>query len=313
MSCEIEKIVKKTVYYVYLLFPLLTMIFGTIGNLWSFFIFMDKGFRKKSIGFYSACAAIIGILIQYIGSLKFFLEVVYENPQNISLFWCKFMSYTIRPLHGIAAWIQVAVTLDRYLTIKHRNRFGFIEKRWFQLLVVKTISIAYFLYQIPVAVSYGYYEISNSTNISKLVCLTKSMPIFILNDVGLILLNCLIPFTLMIFLTISLIIFIIHSRKKLKLTTFKERAKREYHFAFATVTQNIVFFLMTLPICSLWPAVSLKIVGLLDETHVQALVMELSKALFHALFYTYFASSFLINYLSNSLFRKTAFKFNCRF
>lgn len=296
------------IQYTFYIFPIVTTVFGTIGNLFSFLIFLDKRFWSTPMGFYNAYVAIIGILIQYLGSLKYFFQVVTANPQNTSIIWCKILTYTIRPLDEIAAWIQLTITLDRYISVKYPQRFQFFRKRWFQTLIISIITIAFFMYQIPVAVTYGYYD--QSTNSTKLVCFTKYIAVFILNDTGLLVLYCIIPFTVMLYLTISLSIHLIRSKKKLKLSG---KNKKEYQFAFLTIIQNIVFFVMSLPICTLWPVLSVKTAGLLGETYEQGVLLALLSALFNAIIYTYFAIPFLINYCCNKLFRKIALDYACRF
>lgn len=302
------------IQYIFYIFPILTITFGTIGNLWSFVIFTDKRFKATSMGFYNSYFAIICIIIQYIGALRYFLQAVTINPQNSSLFWCKLIAYTIRPLFEIASWTQVIITIDRYLFARYPNSYKFMRKRVFQISIIICISICFFLYHLPVAITFGYYD-TNITYLNnktiKIICFTQYVAVSILNDIGLVVLFNLIPSTLIIYFTIRLSILIKKSKQKVKLFTgyYKNKQPR---FLFATVIQNIVFFVMTLPNCLIWPVLSLQSHNMLNESEEIGALISLLKAITNVLIYSYFASPFLINYCSNKLFRKIALQFKCR-
>jgi hypothetical protein len=288
--------------------PIVAIVLGTIGESISIVIFFNKKFMATSFAFYNISVSVIDILIFYIGCLKFVLQANTSDPLSSSMFWCKSLSFLIRPMLEIASWIQLLMTLDRFLFMHFTSRFKWIRKFSVQIAMVSILAVAFLLFHSPVAFFYGHFEAINETeNVtsSLLVCYTDPYQYYvvILNDFGLFFIFCTIPFTIMFFLTISISISFIKMKKKSK-SKMSSKNRKEYRFAFAIIFQNIIFLIFTLPLSTLWPVMNLKVIGVLQFSDEDAAVLDILLATFNFLMYFYFASKFLVNIIFNSLYRQ---------
>ena len=145
-------------------FPLLGTSVGTIGNVISIVIFCDKRFHSKPFAFYNIIILIAQFFILYIGSLKLFLTVQYSNLIESNRFLCKFLNYVNRPLEESVTWIQILMTLERYISIRHFKSSTIFKQRVTQYSSVLIILLVFFTYHLPV---YLFYEIGIKTKNSE--------------------------------------------------------------------------------------------------------------------------------------------------
>jgi hypothetical protein len=110
---------------IYTYFPLIAILFGNFGNTISLLIFNHKKFASAPFIFYQKAGSIIETSIFFVGCLKYFLQANYGNPLTASLFWCKFLSFLLRPILETVAWIQVMITINIYLLSNNSRKFNF--------------------------------------------------------------------------------------------------------------------------------------------------------------------------------------------
>lgn len=289
------------------IFPLFTVIFGTIGACISFTVFCDKRFTSTSFTFYNLVHCILDLLVFYIGYFRFIFQSFYIDPLTISIFWCKFFSFTIRPILQVSIWIQLMMTLDRYLFIHYPNRYNFIRQTKNQIKLAAIFLIMFIAVNLPVVLFYGYYgdfQFEANKTTTMLVCyIDLSQPLLgFATDISFLFLFCIIPFFIMLYLTISMSITFISMKKRVQ--RISKEKKREYRFAFSVIFQNILFLIFTLPFSFYLPLLSSLLANFIKLPADSIPIMNLSLCIFTFLIYFYFATKFIINFTFNSLFRE---------
>ncbi|KAK6180130.1 hypothetical protein SNE40_012335 [Patella caerulea] len=96
------------------------IVLGTIGNFLSFLVMTRKSMIKSSTFYYMAALAVADTLVLYFGCLRTWLA--YLNGYDaiiLSPAACKTFSFMSYWSFDIAAWILVAMTIDRFLAIHY--------------------------------------------------------------------------------------------------------------------------------------------------------------------------------------------------
>ena len=289
----------------FLIFPLVVTSMGTIGNLLSIGIFCSNRFGNKEFVFYNMYILVFELLIYYLGSLKYFIQAAFTSPMNASLFMCKLLNYVIRPLEETTAWVHMLMTLDRYLATHYPGRFKVFETRWFQVLMVSIVTIAFFVFNLPIWI---YHELAFAfdpfSNNFSVICIfpDQHKTAFMVVDIGLILLLCVSPFIVMLYMSISISMALLRSKKRLN--RYSNRfSRKEYQFALTTIGQNFLFLVFIFPISLFMPFFSMLRAGTITIEPSYGPVVELVNATVSTLIYFYYSISFFINLAFNWLFR----------
>lgn len=295
--------------------PLIVIGVGTVGECLSLVVYRDKRFLATSFSFYNISATIIDLLIFYFGYLKFYLQARGTDPVAISMFSCKFLRFSVRPMFEIVSWIQLLTTFDHYLFIHYPNQFMWFRKRRTQVKMVAMVALCCFIIHSPVLLYFGHYERQDNSTRARFVCFPREDRFYasLVNDLGFFFMFCVIPFTIMFYLTISISVKFLRSKERIhnmvarNLQQVREESScitKEYRFAFAIIFQNVLFLTFTLPQSSLWPIISLRAAGLLRFSKHTNAVLELLQAVFLFLMYAFFALKFVFNLVFNSLYRQ---------
>ena len=268
---------------------------GIIGNVLTFVVFSRKTFRKNSISTYSRAIAIFSsfTILQLI---SFILRQAYNiNFSSLNDVLCKIWTYLMPQTYSsIPAWILVALSLDKYLSMKISSK-TILEKKWFQRLVVTGIvlfDLCTYMW-VPILIERiesppGVFScsLSASTNVFSAFMILFSME------------SCLIPFIVMIVLSILTIRLLVKSRKNVERIgrVDKERKSRDFRYAVSSITFNILFIVLKIPITVYY------------LLNVYNSVSNIYFNQFSFLFFYFSASdNFFVHMISNSLFRRELF------
>jgi hypothetical protein len=238
---SIEKIILLFFPFIYLL--------GLIGNILSFIIFSKKKFKNTIFDVYFRSLNILySIMLQYvvIDLLKYRFDINLELKSKIS---CKFLNYIYFTFAPIGSWTLVVISIDRMLNVVYPFKFKTLkESKLFQFGIIVFLIIFNHAYYIRLIFRAQYFSlISNQTNsLNNLTTLSWECEI---KDEGVtywmdLFNSTLIPFLLMItFSTIT-----IHNLFKLKLNVSQSLSKRDKRFAIISISQNITFLILNIPI-----------------------------------------------------------------
>lgn len=262
---------------------------GILGNIISFVIFSRSAFSKNSIGVYCRALALFNCftLNQLAADVALFFYDSY--PPDFIDIYCKLSYYITVVGSSITAWILVAFSVDKMLSMKKQPRFDFIKKRSFQLgLIVGIFFFHLVLYiELPILLYSGLDPKLNETK-----CIKPYDSI-----IGALYLveASLIPFIVMVYSSVVIIRTIGQSRRKsiVGKEAVRKRRTRDFKFALTSLSLNFLFISLKLPLVLFY---ALSSVGfLLNDDYFQIATL---------LFFANASISFFVYVASNSLFRR---------
>ena len=234
-------------------YPVIVAI-GTIANFLSFIIFSRKRFRNTIFATYFRILLImdtIGLVYLAMGKFLYFKSKIHIRDFNVTL--CRLtllLAYSIPP---ISAYILVAISIDRWLTITKPDVLPIKKKSSFQVCVCIVIVLANLIYNGQLFFSYLGVDITDETrmkflNRSKPVCLIPYPDTLNMMDL---INSTIIPFLLMIVSTALTIKSVFDSSRKNQSTnqaqTDRQIRRRDIKFSITSIAFNIIFLILNLP------------------------------------------------------------------
>lgn len=140
---------------------------GLFGNILTFIIFSRPAFKKNSIGIYCRALAVIDSFTIY--ELASDISFVFFDYliHVISEFGCKMNFYVRLSFASMSAWIIIAFSIDKVLSMK--NKAKFIKKKSFQYAVISVIILIHLIaYIVPL------YIVSVRISKAKMLCFLQS-------------------------------------------------------------------------------------------------------------------------------------------
>lgn len=273
--------------------PMILIIFGLFGNIFSFIIFSRRSLSKfPTRNIYKTLAIADTIYLLFISTE---LTIFYNfeiSIRRMSNFSCKLTRYLSFSLGSISAWLLVYISINKFILIRYYNA-KLVKQNWFQNLFI-TLIVAYnLIYYFPIGVLVSLKPMLNeSVNETTYRCEFNSDEMQIINWMDLISFT-LIPFSFMFVFSILIIYTIFRSRLRfLRLQSFHDRnkMKKDIKFAVSSILLNLFFILLNLPIC---------ISNILD-LDVKNYINDIN--------FCFFLGNFCVNFyvlaFSNSIFRK---------
>nr|QVK45786.1 G protein-coupled receptor [Proales similis] len=105
------------------LYTLLLMVAGTLGNLVTFTIMMRKSLRKYSCMRYLAVLSLADLVVLYQWNLNSFYKYYLTRPpeytdlEELSVFWCRWISYFAFTSLQLSSWLLATVSIDRLMLL----------------------------------------------------------------------------------------------------------------------------------------------------------------------------------------------------
>ena len=262
---------------------------GLIGNIISIIVFSKKTFRTNSISTYCISIAIFENL-SIAEMIADFFRVVYRvKAIDQTNFNCKIINYISTIMSTVQACLLVAFSIDKLLSMKSVQ---IIKKKWFQFSIVGSIVFINALAYIFLPISLRRTEKYPGVYICDYSTIVFYKEFFIVN----LLESCLVPFIIMSVtstLTIRLLIKSRNSVEKINGQVLKERRSRDRKYAISSITFNIFFIVLKLP---------LLVYYILSAFYSY---YNLYIQWFSLVFYFInISSSFFIHFATNSLFRR---------
>jgi hypothetical protein len=293
-----------------IIFPILLLTIGSIGNLFTVYVYTIKCFRKTSIAFFYTCLAVIDTSILLIGLPKYIIHAFdLVNIVTYSTFTCKFFTTIIYILQQMSSWTLVLASFNRYYSININPIFKFTKSRKFQISSFFVTGFAIVLINLPNLI---YLQITylkqpnssefNSTNIT--MCELGENSIVFNNrtsDILDLFMFAIIPFVLMTISTYLLSKTVFRSRRRFSSNAKPAVLKREMHFSITIICINIMFLIFNLPICILIIIRNFQNEATL--TYERQVEYDLAFAIANIWSYMNFSSSFFVHLTFNRLFR----------
>jgi hypothetical protein len=268
---------------------------GLLGNLISFAVFSRLVFRKNSISVYCRSLAIFDCFtaMQLYADISLLFYDTY--PPFYSTPICKAFYYVQTAGACIPPWILVAFSFDKMLSMRlSHNRFEIMTKRWFQILLIASIVLFHAAIYVEIPILIGITAHKSPTN---LYCDTSSMPSMDIISIVYMIDGGFLPFVLMLTTSVIMIRTIVASRRRVLLgANDQKRASRDFKFAFTSITFNILFIVLKMPLAMYY---------VLSGAGVK--INPICYEVFTLLHFLNSSLSFVVHFASNSVFRKELF------
>jgi hypothetical protein len=221
---------------------------------------LRKNIRKHSCMRYLSILTLSDTLVLYQWNLGTFYKYNFSVPpkfldlEDISIFWCRWISYFAFSSLQLSAWLLCAVSLDRVLIIYAPRLQTYINNRKFRInLIILAIFCTIFLLNIHILILNGFTlsEPSPSdpnVNVTHVICYSSKSDNRYMNPkwqrVHLFVYN-IIPFSVMLVCNL-LIIYNVKFGSKVKSKT-KSSSKRKNRMTFLLLLITFSFMVLTLP------------------------------------------------------------------
>lgn len=257
---------------------------GIILNITAICVFERKQLKKCSYSVYwkaIACFDSFVLLHTFRHWARHFLDA---DIDLISSLFCRFNEYQPYVAGTISLWFETVITLDRYFTIVHSNRFASTKKRPFQIAVISLI----IAYSLLVCMSYPLnYRLYRVDDVWKCQAPIDSLKLqSIINIANVLIVNLVInPI-----LDLKIISHIVRTRPNVRNVRFKAIDRK---FTFSAILLNVNSLVLKLTF----------VIG-----HLFSIYLNLDyETVFSVCFSTAIiekADVFIINVLVNSIFRQ---------
>lgn len=222
---------------------------GIIGNVITILVFLRKTFRSNSISTYCIALAIIELLsiIQFISNITF---LAYNaNLADLSDSLCKLVYFSGVLLSSNKPWITVAFSVDKLLSMRTRSIL-ILKKKWFQWSTIAAI----FLFNAALFLYYPILIKRSEKSPGNFMCDLTTMGFFKIHSILVLIETCFIPLIIMAITSIFTIRLLIKSRNAVvgNGQGSKERKSRDRKYAVSSVTFNIMFIVLKLPISTFY-------------------------------------------------------------
>ena len=226
-------------------------IIGAIGNVLVIIVFSQKSLRKYAYSFYCLIMAISDI-----GFMSYtFIDWIGFNfgakLELVGTFFCKIVYLIPSFFADFSTHLLTIIAIDRMISIVYSRRLLFIQKRWFQSLIVAISALFVMSKHIILPLYSNIIEIP-ITNSSQTIRVCKVVPDTILNIHTCITLAFFVLVNIIInnWLNIKAIRFIMASRKRVNGNSNSRNSClsiRDRKFAVCSICLNLASMILKLP------------------------------------------------------------------
>lgn len=269
------------------------LLVGTLGNLFSFVIFLRPAFKNNSISTYGQALGLFNCYILFRMAAEIDQYFYNTHLPSRSELHCKLLYYALIPLVSVPGWIQVVFSIDKVLSITRSNVSTILNKKWFQWLIIAAIVLFHFLLylELPILITLGPFLNYQS------YCTPTTLPFYKIFAIMNLLDSGIIPFGFMLVTSAITVYLMRKSRLSVErgghLSLSKSRKSREIRFALSSLVFNVLFILCRLPTI---------ISFILNGYNIY--LGEYFDQISYLLYYGNPAATLLIHMGSNSLFRR---------
>jgi hypothetical protein len=123
---------------------------GIVSNILNIAICLRQRLRSSLLGYYNVLISIFNILVLIIMLLIYFPIIIGRtNLANLSDISCATLTFALRVFIQMSIWINVGVTVDRFLCVSFPNKFMFRNDRKKLSCIMFVVFIALLLLNIP--------------------------------------------------------------------------------------------------------------------------------------------------------------------
>ncbi len=269
---------------------------GIFGNLTGLVVFSRKrlkNFPPRKMFF--ALAVVDSSFLAFTVISNF---IFYENISLRASFQaaCKIYNYTGYFLSPISSWLLVFISFHRFISIAFQNP-ALLNKPMLQIIVIMVIVVYNLILYSPILFFSG---LANSTKRNSTACDYHDPNSYLLITIIELINAVVLPFILMLVLSLLLIRTIVKSKLKIirmKNRSDKNKLRKSIKFAVSSIFSNIFFLTLNLPSA---------ITNIIDIINVKVDLRSVREYLFCVYLFS-FCVNFYILFCFNSVFRNEVF------
>lgn len=297
---------------------LIILILGIPGNLLLFIMYTRNRLKPLSFSLYFRVIALVDLFIT-LNWMKVFIRYHFGFfIEDLSVFLCKVVSYSIYCAGPISSWHLIAVSVDRLVAIMYPRRFRLPFKRSFQILACLIIFTANMIYYIALLVDFDLVITSeNQTDLLNQTVTVTTQQCRMNYELlyWLDLLNAsILPFVFMILATSMTIRFMVKSRSRSMSVVsvgggggsgsgkVRRNLSRDAKFGLMSISLNVLFLVLNLP--NQVFALYLDMSGQYYESNSDDMWKNLVGFFFLGLFYANHAFGFYVQLVFNGILRR---------
>jgi hypothetical protein len=213
---------------------------GIISNVLNIAICLRQRLRSSLLGYYNVLISIFNTLVFIVMLLIYFPLVIGQtNLANLSDFSCATLSFALRVFIKMSIWINVGVTIDRFLCVSFPNKFKFRNNKKKLSLILFVVFVILLLLSMPNL----FYKINQ--NDDSIVCSSTNSLIVLIRNLEISIFRAVVPAILHIILSAILIKNLIISKRNVAIN---QDEKRELKFTRIVIALNAFFCLTELPL-----------------------------------------------------------------
>jgi hypothetical protein len=268
---------KYSIFYPYerilSIYTIILILVGTCCNLTSFVVMLGKNIRKYSCMRYLAILSLVDVIVLYQWNLNSFYKYFLTKPPHfidldeLSVFWCRWISYFAFSSLQMSSWLLALVSLDRVMIFYSRWwKKNMTEPKRVNLIILFLFVVIFGLnshilflngYKLVSSTQFNETQASNPTQLKfdnklaskeRIICYqTKSDKQYIFpkwERVHLLVYNA-IPFTIMLVCN-SLIIYNVKFANKIQ-SKNQNSMKKKRRMTFMLILVTFSFMCLTLP------------------------------------------------------------------
>ena len=231
---DVKELKEKTNLFNLTTGSILTLI-GIIGNTLVIYILAHKMFRKIPMFRYYIVSAIFQTF-----RIVLFWPYDVENAfiTILNEFACQMCSFLVNHLRNYIAWIEVVISIDRYVSIMHPHNFRFRDQLNFQLPILILIFLISGVVYSPYYLFSGLYNnLEQNTNYTYCNIIDLVAQLWV--PWGDLIISTGIPFIIMLFTTCRVGIYLVKNKNNIK-------SKKELKLFKILLGMNSFFFLFYL-------------------------------------------------------------------
>lgn len=224
---------------------------GIVGNALMFVVYSRGSLRKLSVSTYFRAMALVCLCqnIYYLLMLEFWRDL--SNTSQLLLEILAYLEFMITP---IAAWLEVAASIDRFLAIVFPSRFNIIHRKFFQRAVIISISV----YNVGL---YAILILENLRHKKKYAGVDQVNSLKLLFKLDLVNSSA-IPFAIMLVTSLATLTGVVRAHQRIKqsrarptrssstASSLSQRALiRDLKFGLTIIVLNVLFFICNFVYC----------------------------------------------------------------
>ena len=283
---------------------------GTIGNILSFVVMIQREMRQTSTFFYLAALAVADTVVLFMSALKTWIRLFSGFEMlHISNLSCKVVTFsTYLSLH-LSAWLIVAVTVERFIVV------------WFPLKATSLcsakrakyttfgIALAFFLLNMHLLWT---GELITNPRTGRATCAMSQSHHFLYRDVlpwVHLTLYSFLPFVLLLAFNILIILSLVKHRQLITSQMTKDDRRTRYNHRKLAVTLLCISFVWMI---TTTPSALFTVLRLKPKTASQSATVFFVKVICYMFMYINHSINFFLYCITGQAFRRQLVKLMCR-